>query len=182
MAVDTEVKASKDVVPIDGDTIDVTPSVDSLIDELDIMNDTLMSQDKLLKSATHERKEFKDKLEIALKELEEAKKLAVVVSDEVECDECVFHMSNLSELQSKYVALLDENDKLKSRSSLLGACKSCLGLQSELAEKNTKISALEKASSYIIDVAKCAHCESLVLELESCRHDKMRTEDTFDPS
>jgi hypothetical protein len=42
-----------------------------------------VSQDKLLKRAARERKEFKDKLEIALKELEEAKKIVVVVSDEV---------------------------------------------------------------------------------------------------
>ena len=68
----------------------------------------------MLKRAARERKEFKDKLEIALKELEEAKKLAVVVSDEVECDECAIHMSNLTDLQSKYVVLLDENDELKS--------------------------------------------------------------------
>ena len=50
-----------------------------------------------------------------LKELEEAKKLFVIVSNEVECDECAVHMSNLTNLQSKYVALLDENDELKSR-------------------------------------------------------------------
>jgi hypothetical protein len=86
-------------------------------------------------------------------------------------------MSNLTDLQSKYVALLNENDELKSRSSLLGACKSCSGLQSELAEKNAKIFALEKASSDSTNVAKCAHCESLVLELESCRHNKMITEE-----
>jgi hypothetical protein len=86
-------------------------------------------------------------------------------------------MSNLTDLQSKYVALLDENDKLKFRSGLLGACKSCAGLQSELVEKNVKIFALEKANSDRIGVAKCARCESLVLELESCRHDKMRTEE-----
>jgi phosphoglycerate-specific signal transduction histidine kinase len=79
MAVDTEVKASKDVVPIDSDTTEVTPSVDSLVAKLDIINDTLMSQDKLLKRAVRERKEFEDKLEITLKELEEAKKIAVVV-------------------------------------------------------------------------------------------------------
>jgi hypothetical protein len=99
------------------------------------------------------------------------------VSDEVECDECAVHMSNLSELQSKYAALLDENDVLKSRSGLLGECKSCSGLQSELTEKNTKISTHEKASSDSTVVAKCARCESLVLELESCKHDKMRTEE-----
>ena len=126
----------------------------------------MFSQDKLLNRVAHERKEFKDKLEIARKELEEAKKLAVVVSDKVECDECVVHMSNLTNLQSKYVALLDENDELKSRSGLLGACKSCLGLQSELAEKVARISLLEKASSDST-AARCARYEGLELELES---------------
>jgi hypothetical protein len=125
-----------------------------------------MSQDKLLKHVAHERKEFKDKLEVVGKELEEAKKLIVHVCDEVECDECAIHMTIFSELQSKYVVLLNKNDELKARSSLLGACKSCLGLQSELAEKNAKILALEKASSDSM-VVECARCESLVLELES---------------
>jgi septation ring formation regulator EzrA len=177
MAVDDEVKASKDVLSGDNDTTEVKPTIDALIAELDIMTDTLVSQDKLLKHAARKRKEFKDKLEIMQKELEEAKKLAVVVSDEVECDECAVHMSNLTDFQSKYIALLDENDELKSRSGLLGACKSCLGLQSELVEKNAKISTLEKASSDSSVIAKCACCESLVLQLGSCRHDKMRTEE-----
>jgi hypothetical protein len=110
------------------------------------------------------------------KELEEAKKLVVHVSDEVKCDECGVHMTNFSELQSKYVVLLDENDELKARSSLLGACKSYSGLQSELTEKNAKILALEKASSDSM-VIECACCESLVLELESCRRDKMRSKE-----
>jgi hypothetical protein len=103
-------------------------------------------------------------LEIVLKELE------------VQCDECAIHMSSLTNLQSKYVALLDENDELKSRSGLLGACKSYLGLQSELAEKVVRISLLEKAS---LDstAARCARCEGLELEIEFCRHDKMRIEE-----
>jgi hypothetical protein len=163
MAVDEGVKPNKDVLPGDDDSTEVKPSVDALIAKLDIMTDTLMSQDKLLKRAARKRKEFKDKLEIMEKELKKAKKLVV-------------HMTNFSELQSKYVALLDENDELKARSSLLGACKSCLGLQSELAEKNVKILALKKASSDST-VVECARCESLVLELESCRHDKMRSEE-----
>jgi predicted RND superfamily exporter protein len=119
--------ASKDMVPVDDDTTEVTPSIDYLVDELETKNYTLFSQDKLLKRVARERKEFKDKLEIALKELEEAKKHIVVVSDEVECDKCAIHMSNLTNLQSKYVALLDENNELKSRSGLLGVCKSCSG-------------------------------------------------------
>jgi hypothetical protein len=77
----------------------------------------------LLKHAARERKEFKDKLEVVEKELEKAMKLVVHVSDEVECDECAIHMANFSELQSKYAALLNENDELKARSSLLGVCK-----------------------------------------------------------
>jgi hypothetical protein len=72
--------------------------------------------------------------------------------------------------------LLDENDELKYRLVLLGACKSCSGLQSELVEKNTKISALEKASSDNT-AARCAHCEGLELEIESYRHVKMRNEE-----
>jgi excinuclease UvrABC ATPase subunit len=140
------------------------------------MTDALMSQDKMLKHASHERKEFKDKLVIMEKELEEAKKLVVHVSNKVECDKCAVHMTNFSELQSKYAALLDENDELKARSSLLGACKSCSGLQSELAEKNAKILTVEKAS---LDstVVECARYESLVLELESCMLNKMRSKE-----
>jgi hypothetical protein len=95
MAVDEKVKASKDMASVDTDTTEVNPSVDALITELDVMTDTLVSQDKMLKRATCERKEFKDKLEITQKELEEAKKFVVVVSDEVECNECAFHMSCL---------------------------------------------------------------------------------------
>jgi hypothetical protein len=169
------VKPNRDVLLGDDDSTDVKPTVNALIAELDIMTDSLMSQDKLLKCAARERKEFKDKLEV-VKELEEAKKLVVQVSDEVECDECAVHMTNFSKLQSKYAALLDENNELKARSSLLGACMSCLGLQSELVEKNAKILALEKTSSDSM-VVECARCESLVLELESCRQDKMRSEE-----
>ena len=110
MAVDAKVKASKDMVPVNNDTTEVTPSIDYLVAKLETMNDTLFSQDKLLKRAARERKEFKDKLEITLKELEEAKKHVVAVSDEVEYEECVVHMSSLTSLQSKYVALLDETD------------------------------------------------------------------------
>ena len=84
--------------------------------------------------------------------------------------------ANLTDLQSKYVVSLDENDELKSRSGLLGACKSCSGLQSELVEKVARISLLDKASSDST-ATRCACCEGLELELESCRHDKMRTKE-----
>ena len=60
---------------------------------------------------------------------------------------------------------------------LLGVCKSCPDLRSELAEKEAKISNLEKAISDSTVEAKCARCDGLVLELENCRHDKVRTEE-----
>ena len=65
---------------------------------------------------------------------------------------------------------------MKARPILLGACKSYSGLQSKLAKKVARISLLEKASSDST-IAKCARCENLVLELKSCRHDKMRTKE-----
>ena len=140
------------------------------------MSDALLCQDKLLKCAARERKEYKDKLEQALKDLEFARS-SVTVTEETECDTCAIHMSSLVTLQNKYGTLLDEHDELKARSVLLGACKSCSGLQSKLAENNANISALEKASSDSTAVARCALCESLELELESCRHGKMRSEE-----
>jgi hypothetical protein len=127
MDVDKGVKPNKDMLLGDDDSTEVKPSIDALIVELDIRTDTLMSQDKLLKRAARERKELKDKLEVVEKELEKAKKLVIHVFDEVECDECSVHMTNFFELQSKYAALLDENDELKARSSLLGVCNSCSG-------------------------------------------------------
>ena len=63
----------------------------------DTFNAALLSQEKLLKHAAHDRKEYKDKLEVALKELKVAKS-AIVVSDEAECDSCVVHMSNFATL------------------------------------------------------------------------------------
>jgi hypothetical protein len=98
MAMDEGVKPNKDVLLGDDDSTEVKPTIDALIAKLDIMTDTLMSQDKLLKYAARERKQFKDKLEVVEKELEEAKKLVVHVSDEVECDECSIHMTNFSNL------------------------------------------------------------------------------------
>jgi uncharacterized protein YnzC (UPF0291/DUF896 family) len=98
MAIDDEVKASKDEVLVNDDTSEVTASINDLAAELETMNNTLFSADKLLKCAALERKEYKHKLEIALKELEEAMKHIVIVFDEVEFNECASHMSSLASL------------------------------------------------------------------------------------
>ena len=49
------------------------------------MNAALTNQDKLLRLAARERKEYMAELEVVLKELEIAK-FVVVVSDKVKCD------------------------------------------------------------------------------------------------
>jgi hypothetical protein len=69
-----------------------------------------------------------------------------MVYDETECDECALHMSNITTLQTKYATLLDEHDELRSRSSLLGVCTVCLGLQTKLVERDARIALLEMAS------------------------------------
>ena len=60
---------------------------------------------------------------------------------------------------------------------LLGACKTCPVLQSELAEKNAKIVSLEEANSGSTSVARCALCEGLEMEIANVKHGKMQTEE-----
>ena len=107
MALGDKVETGKDEVLDDDNASQVSLSVDELAAEVETLNAALLSQDKLLKRAAHDRKEYKDKLEVALKELEFAKSV-VVVSKEAECDACATHMSNFATLQSKYASPLDE--------------------------------------------------------------------------
>ena len=122
-------ETGKDEAISDDDTPKVLSFADKLAPEVDALRDALLSQDKLLKRAARERKEYKEKLEQALKDSELARS-SVTVTEETECDTCAIHMSSLVTLQNKYGTLLDEHDELKARSVLLGVCKSCSGLQS----------------------------------------------------
>jgi hypothetical protein len=178
MALGEDVDGTNDDKDIDdGTTSDVLPSVDDLTAKIEELNAALASQDKLLKQAAHERREFRSQYKSMLRELESARAL-VEVSDETECDECALHMSNITTLQTKYSTLLDEHDELRSRSILLGACTICPGLQTELAERDARIALLEKASSVSAPApTQCALCEGLQSALESCRHDKTRMEE-----
>ena len=60
----------------------VSLSFDELSDEVDKLNAALANQDKLLRLAIRERKEYMAKLEVALKKLE-IDKSAPIVSNEV---------------------------------------------------------------------------------------------------
>jgi hypothetical protein len=68
---------------------EVCLSIDELFAEHEKFCAALISQDKLLKHTARERKEYKDKLEIVLKELEAAKKCAMV---------CLMRLSAMSVL------------------------------------------------------------------------------------
>jgi hypothetical protein len=81
----------------DDTTYEVLPSADDLAAEIEELNAALASQDKLLRQASRERREFRSKYESTFRELESAR-ASVEVSDETECDECALHMSNITTL------------------------------------------------------------------------------------
>ena len=100
-------------------------------------------------------------------ELEVVKK-APIVSDMLECDECPIFKADLAFLQSKFATVVCELEELRSRPVLLGACKLCPTLRSELDDKNALIKSLGKTmvgeSSPPID---CHVCPGLISDLDN---------------
>jgi hypothetical protein len=98
MALGEDAVSTSDDKDIGHDTTsEVLPSADDLVAEIEELNAALASQDKLLRQAARERREFRSKYESTLRELESAR-ASVEVSDETECDECSLHMSNITTL------------------------------------------------------------------------------------
>ena len=62
-----------------------------------------------------------------------------IVSDVLEYDECPIFKADLASLQSKFATVVCELEELRSRPVLLGACKLCPTLRSELDEKNALV-------------------------------------------
>ena len=176
MALDDTKEETGEATSDGNNNSEVPPTYDELVAEVDILNAALVNQDKLLLQVARDRKENKEKLAQALKDLDFAR-ASVVVEEEKECDACLLLMVELAELRSKHAGVVDELAEVKARPMLLGACKSCSGLRTELAEKDAKLALLEKASSVSTSDGKCALCEALELELVGCRHDKMRSEE-----
>src|SRR6185437_9199 len=77
-----------------------------------------------LADVSHELARSKHKIELA--------KDAPILSDVIECDECSIFKSDLVSLQSKFATVVCELEELMSRPDLLGACKLCPTLRSEL--------------------------------------------------
>lgn len=97
MALDNgKVRSHDDHISGDDSHSKVQLSADELAAKLDTCNTTLLSQDKLLKHVVCEQNEYKAMLESALKDLEFSRLL--IVTNEIECDSCVVHMSNFSTL------------------------------------------------------------------------------------
>ena len=113
-----------------------------------------------LADVSHELAKAKHELELA--------KDAPIVSDVLECDECSIFKSDLASLQSKFAAVVCELEELRSRPVLLGACKLCPTLRSELNEKNALIKSDltivcelecdEKNAPIVSDVLECDEC------------------------
>jgi hypothetical protein len=83
---------------IDGNSAsEVSHFTDDLTADIEKLNVALGNQDRLLRLAARERKEFKSKYGNTLRELESTRSL-VVMSDETICDGCVLHLLNLATL------------------------------------------------------------------------------------
>ena len=110
------------------------------------MNDTLISQDRLLKKVVHELKDRRPKYESVSTEL------ALLRSrpDVEECESCLIVMAELTELRNVHaqVASWLESAKKKlleeeSRSTLLGACINCPLLAKDVDLKDKRLKELE---------------------------------------
>jgi hypothetical protein len=100
MALGENTVGSDDKYISDDSTSEVSLSDDDLTIEVDELMAASASQDKSLRLASCERKEFKSKYESMLRELESSR-ATVVVSNKTKCDGCALHMSNITTLQTK---------------------------------------------------------------------------------
>ena len=95
----------------------------------------------------------------------------------LECDECPIFKSDLASLQSKFATVVCELEEMKSRPVLLGACKPCPTLWSELDEKNALIKSLGRTkvveSNPPID---CSICPGLISDLDNLAVEKANLE------
>ena len=118
-----------------------------------------------LADVSHELAKAKHELELA--------KDAPIVSDVLECDECSIFKSDLASLQSKFATVVCELEELRSRPVLLGACKLCPTLRSELDEKNALGKTKVGESSPPID---CHVCPGLISDLDNLAVEKANLE------
>jgi hypothetical protein len=97
------------------------------------MNNLASLEDARTRVAELETQNLDAKLEI------DSLKASPVVSDDVECADCSIFLADLALFKEKHASKCEELDvlgvevaELKSRSSLLGACTSCLSCMLKL--------------------------------------------------
>ena len=118
---------------------------------------------------SHELAKAKHELELV--------KYAPIVSDVLECNECPIFKSDLASLQSKFATAVCELEEMKSRPVLLGACKLCPTLRSELDEKNALIKSLGKTKIEESSPPNvCLVCPSLISDLDDLAVEKANLE------
>ena len=147
----------------DAKVTDMTP--EELAAEVLRLNGVLEHQDKVLKDCIRERKSYRSQLADAKAEIDRLHDV-VNVTDEKECDDCDAHMSDVVSLRFKCAELRDklddarkELDEVNCRPALLGACKSCPALQSQLDDALSQIAALEKTVLHDKStIPECSEC------------------------
>jgi hypothetical protein len=139
------------------------------------LENALYNQDKLLCKIFHENKKLNLKLESGSSEIASLRSAHDDMSAKP-CDICTMIMVNYADLcliHSHVVGLLDcvrlELRELKSHSTLLGACTSCLLLRSDLEAATVEIKdlkhKLDHSSSYTVLSPPCEACVSLKAKL-----------------
>jgi len=154
--------------------------------ELEDLYTTLDNQDLIIKDAKRQFRALKSELKEARLALDVARSAPVVedCEEEVVCGQCITLITDLSELRGKYalnLSKLEEGKKalyeLKSRPTLLGACKECPTLRKELEEKKIVLRTLEKSAVPSSSSVDCTVCPSLISELEEAWTDMTRVEE-----
>jgi regulator of replication initiation timing len=132
------------------------------------LENALCSQDKLLGKVFHENKKLNLELESSFSEIASLRSAHDDMSGKP-CDKCTMIMVNYADLwiiHSHVAGLLDgaklELRELKARSTLLGACTSCLVLRSDLEAMTIEIKdlkhKLDHSSRYTILSPPCEAC------------------------
>jgi uncharacterized coiled-coil DUF342 family protein len=163
---------------------------DEVCDELSSLRkenelvDLLDNNDHMLREAKNLRKELRALLEEAREKVAELEsknllamleidslKAAPVVSNEIDCGDCIVFLYDLTLVKEKHASKLKELDvlrvelnKLKSRHALLRACTACPSLHTRLDESHGRIVSLESTLKSLIANA-CSTCEVHVVQI-----------------
>jgi hypothetical protein len=174
-------KSEKEDTDFDSED-EVNRDPDSLLAEITRLNGLIANRDSVLRDAKKMRRDLRAQLDNAsdkvgelesklleLKLENDSLKLTPTISDDVECSECNAWLNEIKLLNEKNAstlakldALRTEYDELKSRPTLLGACKSCPTMHAKLVDARSTISTLEASLKSLV-VNECTSCDEVTL-------------------